>query len=329
MSAPPGLPNFAPTDPIAAARFEMWRDRDPFPDIPPALLNSADLLDYVATVGILSPYEVTPENRQELVKPASSAVTCTGDVLRFGYESESEQLITEVQHRLSAGEELVLPPNSITYLQLGTTFRIPDYIAARFNLAIREIHRGFLVGTGPLVDPGFVGRLFIPLHNLTSNEYRIRHGEPIVWLEFTKLSPNDIWRHSRPARRRAEFVPFPERKLRRRTPVDYLHHANGGRPIASSIPEQFQRSVLVAERAENQVRRFRNFAIGGLVLGAIAILLPLINLVSDTNDRLDAIGNERTRVQQDIRTLKLRTERQGDRLRTLRSELGNRARREP
>ena len=50
------------------------------------------------------------------------------------------------------------------------------------------MHRGLLVGTGPLVDPGFRGKLLIPLHNLTLDAYEIRGDEGLIWVEFTKTS---------------------------------------------------------------------------------------------------------------------------------------------
>ncbi len=28
------------------------------------------------------------------------------------------------------------------------------------------VYKGLLLGTGPIVDPGFVGKLYIPLHKL-------------------------------------------------------------------------------------------------------------------------------------------------------------------
>jgi deoxycytidine triphosphate deaminase len=320
MAEPVELPDFPKTDGIAAVRFERWRDKDPFPDVPPALLNSADLLDYVATVGMLSPYEVTAENRDVLVKPASCAVRCTGDFLRFDFDSETKKAV-RTAGSLTPGEELVLPANTITYLHLGTTFRIPDYIAARFNLAIREIHRGFLVGTGPLVDPGFVGRLFIPLHNLTSNDYRIRHGDEIVWVEFTKLSPNEIWDHPRTGTRRATFAPFPPRKLKRTRPVDYLHHASGGEPIASSIPEEIERATSIANEASRRVQRLQYGAIAGLVLAGVAAILPIVGLVSDTNDRLDAIAEERTLLQREVQALRTHTRSQGRDIRILQRQI--------
>jgi deoxycytidine triphosphate deaminase len=83
---------------------------------------------------------------------------------------------------------IVLEANSITFVETDVEFRLPQYIAMRFNLHIKLVHRGLLLCTGPIVDPGFRGRLLIPLHNLTSQPLTIKQGEKIVWIEFTKTS---------------------------------------------------------------------------------------------------------------------------------------------
>ena len=58
-----------------------------------------------------------------------------------------------------------------------------------FNLKITHIYKGILLGNGTIVDPGFKGRLSIPLHNLTSNEYVFSSGDEIISIEVTKMSP--------------------------------------------------------------------------------------------------------------------------------------------
>ncbi|GGF87129.1 hypothetical protein GCM10010924_13560 [Rhizobium wenxiniae] len=93
---------------------------------------------------------------------------------------------------LVKGEPLRVPANSIVFVESDLEFRLPDYIALRFNLSIRHVHRGLLLGTGPLVDPGFWGRLCIPLHNLTNEEYLIAPNEGLFWVEFTKTTPGEI-----------------------------------------------------------------------------------------------------------------------------------------
>lgn len=228
-------------------------------------------------------------------------------------------------YTLEEGKRLELPANSITFLQLGTTFRIPDYIAARFNLAIREIHRGILVGTGPLVDPGFVGRLFVPLHNLTSNDYSIKFDEPLAWVEFTKLSPNLAWWQGRSLPRRADFVPFPERKLKRKTPAHYLDAAHEGKPIASSIPQEVDRAIVVAEEALNAVRALRNIGFGAAVIAAIAVLLPMVSLVSDTNNRIDNLAAERSETSKELLQLGAEGARAQDRIADLGARIDSQA----
>ena len=49
-------PSFATTDQEAVARFQKYRDLDPFPSVPPTLLNSAEIADYVAATGMIYPF---------------------------------------------------------------------------------------------------------------------------------------------------------------------------------------------------------------------------------------------------------------------------------
>ena len=85
-------------------------------------------------------------------------------------------------------ELVVIAANSIVFVECDLDFRLPDFLALRFNLHIRHVHRGLLLGTGPLVDPGYWGKLCIPLHNLTDEDYLIPRTEGLIWIEFTKTS---------------------------------------------------------------------------------------------------------------------------------------------
>ena len=118
------------------------------------------------------------------------------------------------------GCDIQLARNSISYLWIREKLLLPEYIAARFNLHIRHVHKGILLGTGPLVDSGFFGRLLIPLHNLTDNDYTIVGGDGIIWVEFTKVSENKFWR-SDGAERPENLKEFPNRKDLG-TPIEYI-----------------------------------------------------------------------------------------------------------
>jgi deoxycytidine triphosphate deaminase len=171
--------SFASTSAQAQTRYEEYGQTDPFPSIPPALLTSADLADYVAATGMVYPFHYESEK----LKPASYEVALIGPCVWYD--------ATGARHYqdLKQGEEFILEANSIAFVTLEPEFRIPTYLAIRFNLRITQIYRGLLLGTGPLVDPGFTGRLSLPLHNWTDNDYVLVGGEGLIWIEVTKLSP--------------------------------------------------------------------------------------------------------------------------------------------
>lgn len=176
------LLNFPKNEDEAEAAYLTYRDLDPFPDIDSALLNAADIADYVAKTGMIFPFDL------KRLGPASYEMVLGGETLYW--DDEEKKCGDGI---LQNNAPLILGKNSITYVSVRETFRLPHYIAVRFNLRVRHVHRGLLLGTGPLVDPGFQGNLMIPVHNLTENEYIIREGEDIISVEFTKVSRNPFF----------------------------------------------------------------------------------------------------------------------------------------
>ena len=169
-------------------RESQYYDFDPYSsNIAPALLNSADIKKYIDIDCLL---EKTDFDSKRL-KPASYEMQFLGKV--YDWTATSEGQLKRRCREICAKEPTILYRNSITYLWMKENLFLPEYIAARFNLHIRHVHKGLLLGTGPLVDPGFSGRLLIPLHNLTNNDYEIKGGDGIIWVEFTKLSNNNFW----------------------------------------------------------------------------------------------------------------------------------------
>jgi deoxycytidine triphosphate deaminase len=302
------LPQFPASEEEAIARFEATRSKDPLPHVPAALLNTSDLLEYIAQTGMLHPFEVNPGNPSEMLKPASCAMRLGGPCIYW--EKVDSGSPVRVERELRSGEELQLPRNSIVYVTLQPALHLPDYIAARFNLTIREIYRGLLVGTGPLVDPGFQGHISVPLHNLTYNDYVVHAGEPIAWMEFTKLSPNERWTSHRPAARADGYVEFPLRKLNRKTVDDYVRRAS---PVAitSSIPALAGKAERAAEAtrkaAQRQLRIFGGVSVLGLlaVVGALAaIVISVYTLVDDSNSSRDQLTRQVATLEHEVAALR-------------------------
>jgi len=172
-------------DKTAEEKYSDFREKDPYPKISSSLLNSEDIIKYILTAGILFPFE--PRN----LKGATYTCTFSGTYLRRNDATKELESCS-----ISDNQELIIKPNSITYLEVSTSFRIPSYLVLRFNLQVSNVYKGLLLGTGPIVDPGFVGKINIPLHNFTTNEYVIKKGAELISIEFTKLSIKADWKLS-------------------------------------------------------------------------------------------------------------------------------------
>lgn len=273
----------------ARQRFERWRDADPFPDILPALLNSADIDDYMHAAAMVHPYD--PEKR----KTASYALSVGREIAYWDPNRPGEPPI----RTLNPGDPVVIPSNSLIYIRTAELFQLPNYMAVRFNLHIDLVHKGLLLGTGPLVDPGFRGRLMVPLHNLTSNTYVIAVGDDFIWAEFTKTSMTETWAIPSPDSppRTGAMLPFPDRKLDK--PLDaYVRDAQRGHKrlqpglsygtLQNAIPDAIARTRRTAETAKASAAKSKRRAtqarnilagLGGFtLLGASATLWSQIQV---------------------------------------------------
>jgi deoxycytidine triphosphate deaminase len=255
-------------DTEAGRRYNRYCRFDPFPGIPAALLNSSDIYNYVNTTGMMCPFV------EGQLKSSSYAIRIGNEIV---YWDERETLFDKT---LDTGESFTIPANSIVYIKSREKFRLPDYMAMRFNLKINNVHRGILLGTGPMVDPGFVGHLLIPLHNLTTNPYVFQESETFVWVEFTKTSPHARWDQAGSSDV-AYLLPdklklFPDSK-KDLTIWQYLNEAHKG-PIRSSIPVAIGNAQIAAEDASAAARSARRW-INGIGFGGILAFLVVMSTV--------------------------------------------------
>lgn len=236
---------------------------DPFPEIPPALLNSADIQAYQEACGLVQGETFSLDR----LKAASYEIPCLGDVYWWDENNDRQQA------RIEDGRPFKIKKNSIVYVCPDAKFALPDFIAMRFNLTINLVHRGLLLGTGPLVDPGFQGRLLIPLHNLTSQDIPIDSNDGLIWVEFTKLSPltDASSMESVHGSNRYKFKDFPSKK-RNREVAHYFKEASGG-PFRSSLTALLGAAELLDEK-------FGRYAFWGAIGGAIAIATLVVTVIA-------------------------------------------------
>jgi hypothetical protein len=170
---------------------------------------------------------------------------------------------------LSRGERLVLEPNSIVYVSSAETLMLPFYLAGRFNLKLRLLHEGVMVGAGPQIDPGFAGRLSCPLHNLSSSRVSLTCGEPFAVLEFQKTTPfgeGQTWSDDETidvVRRAGEFrkvsgidglacLTFPAKSLNREPVKRYVRTGL----VKSSLQGLSQKVAILDEMVKEQLKDF-------------------------------------------------------------------------
>lgn len=257
----------------AENRFKSFENADPLPDVPPALLNSADLSDYARITGMVYPFY------EKKLKSASYEVEFLGTV-HFVDENGNRK-----DEKLVDKKPFKLRKNSIVFVFLEAKFHLPNYIAIRFNLKITHVHRGLLLGTGPLVDPGFVGQLLIPLHNLTSEDYVLIGGKGLIWVEFTKLSPHFIW-DSRARENAANYVKFPSTK-RNADFQTYFNNASNGTPAISSIPGEIKKTF----DAVNTVKKWALAGGAALFLSLLGLFFATWDLISSANKNVSDASN--------------------------------------
>jgi deoxycytidine triphosphate deaminase len=166
---------------------------------------------------------------------------------------------------------LIIPPNSLVFVAMRQVIRLPHYVAARFNLAIELVYQGVLLGTGPQVDPGFVGVLSCPLYNLSNNRIQIHRGDHIATIDFVKTSGLAL------------ASPDP-------TEAD-LYGNHGDASHLYGINRRWRRPITAYQGTTNvtgsvtglarTVKRIRNFGIAGLVLAGVgAVVAPFAIAIS-------------------------------------------------
>ncbi len=157
------------------SRKEEWRFCDPESDGDRKGMLLSDQIDKFCKEGLLI---ATNYDRSRL-RPAAYTLTIGNHYVdssgKIGSLSKENPF-------------LEMKENSIVYVTTTEQLDLPHYIVARFNLRVKWVYKGILLGTGPQVEPGYRGFLSCPLYNLTNRPIRTRLGEEFATIDFERTT---------------------------------------------------------------------------------------------------------------------------------------------
>ena len=214
------------------------------------------------------------------------------------------------RRKLSEGNEsyFYMEPNSIVYVSTAESLNLPFYIAARFNLRVKWVYRGILLGTGPQVEPGFRGHLSCPLFNLTDLPIKIELSKEFATIDFertTDFGAGAEWTVLRDGVKTMEELDKVEAKgesflLFKQEPFKPLRH----------LPDHDIVSSLV--KMQMEVKQWRAIGVG-IVIAFVSLALTLLNFQANlyreqktTSQQVFQLENDLRVANEDLQSLKTR-----------------------
>lgn len=141
------------------------------------------------------------------------------------------------------------------------------------------------------MDPGYWGKLCIPLHNLTDEDYSIPLNDGLIWIEFTKTT-TDKNRVDSPGRRPLDenggywnIRDFVERAAR---PVG---GTGASVPIRSSISKVRERADSAATSARKAERKASGIVTYSALGVGVTLFVLAIALATFVQNSYDSIAN--------------------------------------
>lgn len=115
---------------------------------------------------------------KECLKPASY-------YLRLG----SECRVGGKEHNLSDERPtLVIKPHDIAIVSTYEKVNIPGFLIGRWNQRVTSAYEGIVWVGGPQVDPGYSGRLYCPLYNLSNRNVELKFKDRVFMIDFVKTT---------------------------------------------------------------------------------------------------------------------------------------------
>ncbi len=209
-----------------------------------------------------------------------------------------------------------MEPNSVVYVSTFEKLDLPYYIAARFNLRVKWVYKGILLGTGPQVEPGYRGFLSCPLYNLTDRPIKINFAEEFATIDFERTT---------------DFC--------KEATVEQIERATTVEESLDSVEWQGEKYVLFKQKEyqalkllpdhdvisslfelSNEVRTWRHIGIG-FAVSFVALTLTLLAFGSNVYRQISDVVNQTSGMRSDFRDTQRDARQSADDIKTLRERV--------
>lgn len=90
--------------------------------------------------------------------------------------------------RICKSRGAIIPPMGIMLFETDAEFKIPNNCAFRLSLRMKYLKKGLIMSNQPLGQPGYSGRMFGIIMNISNKGVEIKYKEPMLTLEAMAIA---------------------------------------------------------------------------------------------------------------------------------------------
>ena len=138
---------------------------------------------------ILTDKDIKETVRKAVIKIEPFDLACVQPA-SYDFRVGKEGLSATGQAKIDIEEKglLLLEPGDFGVITSLETIEMPNDYTARIGIRSYYARQGLFAATGPQIDPGFRGRLFVTIMNLSPNPISLPYKEKFITVEFHRLN---------------------------------------------------------------------------------------------------------------------------------------------
>lgn len=203
-----------------------------------------------------------------------------------------ENLLEPASYKLRLGQEcrvdgddktltddypvLKIPSHGLAVVSTLEEVNIPPDLIARWNLKVKRVYQGLLWVGSLQVDPGYSGKLFCPLYNLSNKDVHLELRDQLFTIDFVKTTYQEeieLWK--------------PDRSTKTLKPLDKI-------PLQSGVKQDLDKMNSTVEGFQSRIDTFQSridtfqvitFTVLGIIVAALAFVSTtrLVDISTETS----------------------------------------------